>query len=85
MPDTKSVTHFFNLISTTPALQEKLEEAFDQESLEKLILQLGEDNGYTLSNQEVHQIAVQFNKLTDEQLETVAAGSRPDPGTTHLW
>lgn len=85
MPDTKSVAHFFNLISTTPALQEKLEEAFDQESLEKLILQLGEDNGYTLSNQEVRQIAVQFNKLTDEQLEAVAAGSRPDGGNVHLW
>jgi predicted ribosomally synthesized peptide with nif11-like leader len=51
----ESLQQFYERVLEDPALQERVREATDQESLVRLAVQLGQENGYDFTDEEVRQ------------------------------
>lgn len=51
----ESLQQFYERVLEDPTLQERVREATDQESLVKLAVQLGQENGYDFTEEEVRQ------------------------------
>jgi predicted ribosomally synthesized peptide with nif11-like leader len=64
----ESLEQFYQRVLENPALQEPLREAPDQESLVRLAVELGRENGYDFTTQEV-VAAIEEVRQTREQQE----------------
>lgn len=65
-------------VEQVPALQERLNQAQDNDSLIALVTEIGQEKGYSFTRQEVEEYISQINtsqeELSEEQLEAVAGG-----------
>jgi predicted ribosomally synthesized peptide with nif11-like leader len=79
----ESVNQFYQEVMQEPALLEQFQSAPDQESLANMAVEMGQQNGYSFTIDEVKQAlaaqsaASEAGELSDEQLEAVAGGKRP--------
>ena len=62
------------------ALQERLNQAQNNESLIALVTEIGQEKGYSFTRQEVEEYLNEMNisqqELSEEQLEAIAGGKR---------
>jgi predicted ribosomally synthesized peptide with nif11-like leader len=76
----ESVNQFYQEVMQEPALLQQFQAAPDRESLVNLAVEVGQQNGYSFTIDEVEQAlaaqnaASEAEELTDEQLEAVAGG-----------
>ncbi|NJK66416.1 MAG: Nif11-like leader peptide family natural product precursor [Microcoleus sp. CSU_2_2] len=76
----KSVNQFYQEVMQEPALLEQFQSAPDRESLVNLAVEVGQQNGYSFTIDEVKQAlaaqsaANEAGELSDQQLEAVAGG-----------
>jgi predicted ribosomally synthesized peptide with nif11-like leader len=79
----ESVNQFYQEVMQDPALLEQFQSAPDRESLANLAVEVGLQNGYSFTIDEVEQAlaaqnaASEAGELSDEQLEAVAGGKGP--------
>ncbi|MCU0537092.1 MAG: Nif11-like leader peptide family natural product precursor [Hydrococcus sp. Prado102] len=66
-------------VAQNPALQERLSQAKNHESLIALVTELGQEKGYSFTRQEVEEYINEMNssqqEITEEQLEAIAGGA----------
>jgi len=79
-----NLEQFYTFVQTNQQLQEQLGAAKDRESFNELAVQLGQENGYTFSVNDVDAFLNQKSQeenaeLSNEELEAVAGG-KPCPG-----
>jgi predicted ribosomally synthesized peptide with nif11-like leader len=76
----ESVNQFYQEVMQEPALLEQFQSAPDQESLVNMAVEVGQQNGYSFTVDQVKQAlaaqsaASEAGELSDEQLEAVAGG-----------
>jgi predicted ribosomally synthesized peptide with nif11-like leader len=79
----ETVNQFYQQVMQEPALRQQFQAAPDRESLANLAVEVGQQNGYSFTTEEVKQALVaqsaasEIGELSDEQLEAVAGGKRP--------
>ena len=66
-------------VAQDPALQERLNQAQDNESLIATVTELGQEKGYSFTRQEVEEYIDEMNtseqEISEEQLEAIAGGA----------
>ena len=77
---TQAVESFYNKVLRDPGLQERFKAASGEEAFVQLAVNLGAQNGFSFTPDEVRERLKQVAgdneaELTDRQLETVAGGS----------
>ncbi len=78
----KSLKDFYQFIGLNPAIRSELDKQPDQASFFKRMVQLGAENGFSFTSDELAtaiadaQSQGDENPLTDDQLSAVAGGAR---------
>lgn len=72
----ENVQQFYDMVSNNSEMQERLKTAGSKENFFNMAVQLGQENGYTFTSQEVESFLNQRNQseLSDRELESVAGG-----------
>jgi predicted ribosomally synthesized peptide with nif11-like leader len=71
-------------VAQDSALQQRLNQAKDNESVIAVITEIGQEKGYSFSRQEVEEYISDMNnsqqEISDEQLESIAGGAAKTDG-----
>jgi predicted ribosomally synthesized peptide with nif11-like leader len=76
----KNIEQFYNLVSSSQELQEQLGAVEDQEQFAEMAVNIGRDNGYSFTVQDVNNFISsnremqESDQLGKEELEAVAGG-----------
>ncbi|WP_319423532.1 Nif11-like leader peptide family natural product precursor [Pleurocapsa sp. FMAR1] len=74
-------------VAQYPALQERLNQASDNDSLIALITEVGQEKGYSFTRQEVEEYINEMNtsqEISEEQLEAIAGGAAKADGWVNV-
>lgn len=75
---------FHQEVIRNSSLQQKLEQAKDDESLIAIVLELGKEKGHSFSRQEIekyiNEIKASQGEISDDELEAIAGGTTRNLG-----
>ena len=76
-------------VAQDSALQERINQAKDNESLVAIVTELGQEKGYSFTKQEAEEYINEMNtsqqEISEEQLESIAGGAAQTDGITGNW
>lgn len=83
----ENLDQFYQMVAQDQELQEKLKAAMSSETFVKLVVETGEEKGYSFTTQEVERAIIEadekvgtdalWQELTERELEVVGGGGEP--------